>query len=172
MRRLHGRFIFVYFREVRQLAILGWITVGLFFGLLFVIAWIDAKTMRIPNRLNACMLVLGICAIVTVPGPAVIQRLLGMLVISGCMILVVLILPGGFGGGDIKLMAAGGLFLGLEGSILAVELSILAGGFYAIFLVIWKKAKRKDFFPFGPFLCGGMMASFVILCMRGSYHII
>lgn len=147
-------------------------TVALFFGLLFAIAWIDYKTMRIPNRLNAAVLAAGICSIVTVPGPTVLQRLLGMIAVSGSMVLIVLILPGGFGGGDIKLMAAGGLFLGLEGCLLAVMLGVFAGGLCAAFLVIWKNAKGKDVFPFGPFLCGGMMASFVILCICGSYHII
>lgn len=95
-----------------------------------------------------------------------------MVVVSGCMVLLVLVLPGGFGGGDIKLMAAGGLFLGLEGCVLAMVLGLLAGGMCAIVLVIWKNAGRKDVFAFGPCLCGGMMASFVLLCMHGSYHIL
>ena len=31
---------------------------------------------------------------------------------------------------------------------------------------------QLDVFPFGPCLCGGMLAAFVILCTRGSYHIL
>lgn len=147
-------------------------TIAAFFALLGVIAWTDWKTMRIPNRLNAAVFVTGLCAFFTVPGPGVPERVLGMFVVSVPMLLAVLLAPGGFGGGDIKLMAAGGLFLGWEGNVLAAVLGIFAGGIWGLYLLLFKRADRRDVFPFGPCLCGGMLAAFVILCTRGSYHIL
>lgn len=147
-------------------------TIAAFFALLGVIAWTDWKTMRIPNRLNAAVFVTGLCAFFTVPGPGVPERVLGMFVVSVPMLLAALLVPGGFGGGDIKLMAAGGLFLGWEGNVLAAALGIFAGGIWGLYLLLFKRADRRDVFPFGPCLCGGMLAAFVILCTRGSYHIL
>lgn len=147
-------------------------TIAAFFALLGVIAWTDWKTMRIPNRLNAAVFVTGLCAVFTVPGPGVPERVLGMFVVSVPMLLAALLVPGGFGGGDIKLMTAGGLFLGWEGNVLAAALGIFAGGIWGLYLLLFKRADRRDVFPFGPCLCGGMLAAFVILCTRGSYHIL
>lgn len=77
-------------------------TIAAFFVLLGVIAWTDFKTMRIPNRLNGAVFVTGICSVFTVPGPDMVERMLGMLVISVPMFLTAVLVPGGFGGGDIK----------------------------------------------------------------------
>lgn len=137
-----------------------------------MIAWTDLKTMRIPNRLNAAVFVAGCCAVFTVPGPSVSERVLGMLAVSLPMLAVVMVVPGGFGGGDIKLMAAAGLFLGWKGVVFAALLGVMAGGCCGIFLLIFRKAGRRDVFPFGPCLCGGILTSFVILCIQGSYLIL
>ena len=63
----------------------------------------------------------------------------------------------GGGGGDIKLMAAAGLFLGWQHTLLAMFFGILGGGFYGIYLLAARKADKKDHFAFGPFLCVGIV---------------
>ena len=65
-------------------------------------------------------------------------------------------LPGAFGGGDIKLMAVGGLFLGWRVAVTSAVISIFLGGAYSLYLLIIKHADRKTYFAFGPFLCVGM----------------
>ncbi|WP_054692585.1 prepilin peptidase [Syntrophomonas palmitatica] len=66
---------------------------------------------------------------------------------------------GGMGGGDIKLAAMIGAFTGLQGSIAAFVMSSLAGGLWALYLLITKKADRKTAIKFGPFLAlGGWLA--------------
>ena len=62
-----------------------------------------------------------------------------------------------FGGGDIKLMAAAGLFLGWQNTLLAMFFGIVFGGMYGIYLLAAKKAGKKDHFAFGPFLCAGIV---------------
>ena len=62
-----------------------------------------------------------------------------------------------FGGGDIKLMAAVGLFLGWQNTLLAMFLGILGGGLYGIWLLAAKRADKKDHFAFGQFLCAGIV---------------
>ena len=68
-------------------------------------------------------------------------------------------IPGGFGGGDIKLMAAAGLFLGWQRTLLAGFLALVGGGTYGIWLLAARKAGRRDHFAFGPFLCAGLAAA-------------
>jgi leader peptidase (prepilin peptidase)/N-methyltransferase len=61
------------------------------------------------------------------------------------------------GGGDIKLMAAAGVFLGWKGILVALLAGSLIGALVSIALMIARKKGRKDMIPFGPFLCFGIM---------------
>ncbi len=75
--------------------------------------------------------------------------LLGFAVMLGIFI----ISRGGMGGGDVKLAAALGLWLGMEGVFLFLMLSFAAGGVISA-LLLWSGLKnRQDAIPFGPFLC-------------------
>lgn len=134
-------------------------TVFLWLCTLIEIAWIDGNTMTIPNQWNLALMLIGVVSMWTIPDVAVSDRLLGMAAISVPMILTDLLVPGGFGGGDIKLVAAAGLLLGWRRNLTAAMFAFAAGGIYALFLLISGKAGRKDGFAFGPFLCGGMAAA-------------
>ena len=65
----------------------------------------------------------------------------------------------GMGGGDVKLMAMAGLYLGWTASLIALLLAVVAGGLAGAILLATKRLKRGDYFPFGPFLAGGAYAS-------------
>lgn len=59
------------------------------------------------------------------------------------------------GGGDLKLFFMIGLFLGTEGGILTIIMSIHIGAIFGIILFIYCKIKKLDFnsvIPFGPFI--------------------
>ena len=67
----------------------------------------------------------------------------------------------GFGMGDVVLMAAGGLMLGLKATVTAGVIAIVLGAVYG---VIAKYARRSDdenssVFAFGPFLIIGLVAA-------------
>lgn len=68
---------------------------------------------------------------------------------------ITLAVPGAFGGGDIKLMAVIGFFLGWKMSLTAFMLAVFSGGIYGIGLLLSKKKGAKEHFAFGPFLCAG-----------------
>ena len=107
----------------------------------------------------AALLALAVCGVLSVLlDPAAWgAHLIGALCVSVPMLLLCLLIPGAFGGGDIKLMAAAGLFLGWQHTLLAMFFGILGGGFYGIYLLAAKKADKKDHFAFGPFLCAGIV---------------
>ncbi|MEM5769505.1 MAG: A24 family peptidase, partial [Bacillota bacterium] len=65
------------------------------------------------------------------------------------------------GGGDIKMMAWIGLFLGLKMTLLALFLSFVIGGLASLILILAGRKRRKDFIPFGPFLAAGGFTAYV-----------
>ena len=135
-------------------------------ALMTTVAFIDHDTREIPNGLVVATAVLGAFTLATglvapsvLPGavfPAAdvtwLDRVIGVFAASAPLLLVAL-LTGGFGGGDIKLMAALGLALGWKLTLLTLFGGIVLGGIYAICLLVSKRAGAKDAFAFGPFLC-------------------
>ena len=68
---------------------------------------------------------------------------------------------GGMGGGDVKLTAVLGFWLGLRLLPVALMIAVVAGGIFAIFLLTTRLRRRRDAIPFAPFLCGGAAVSLV-----------
>lgn len=128
-------------------------------GILTVVAFMDIDTLEIYDRFPALLLVCGAAAQFVFPGPGIASRLLGCVIVSLPMLLLALVVPGGFGGGDIKLMFGAGFFLGARLTVVAAFLGILLGGGFGALLLAAKKADRKTRFAFGPFLCIGIAAA-------------
>ena len=127
--------------------------------ILAAIAYTDFKTMRIPNRMTAALLIPAFLSLVTEPGITLLSRAMGGFAVSLPMYLMTLAVPESFGGGDIKLMAVCGLLLGGPRIIAAAFLSVVSGGGYAIWLLASHKAGRGSHFAFGPFLAAGVVLS-------------
>ena len=124
---------------------------------LLAIALIDMDTQEIPDGLVIALAVVAIAAIWGMPGRTLVDRLIGMACVSVPMLVIDLFIPTSFGGGDVKLMAAGGFLLGWRGTLLAMFIALIGGGGYGIWLLSRKKAGRKDHFAFGPFLAAGIV---------------
>jgi hypothetical protein len=68
---------------------------------------------------------------------------------------------GGLGGGDVKLAAGLGLWLGWEAAVIALWIAFMLGGTAAVVLLITGRRKRHDGIPFGPFLALGGYIGFI-----------
>jgi len=68
---------------------------------------------------------------------------------------------GGLGGGDVKLAAGLGVWLGWEAAVVAVWIAFMLGGITATVLLITRRRRRRDGIPFGPFLAVGGYVAFV-----------
>ena len=68
---------------------------------------------------------------------------------------------GGLGGGDVKLAAGLGLWLGWEAAVIALWIAFMLGGTAAAVLLITGRRKRHDGIPFGPFLALGGYIGFI-----------
>ena len=69
---------------------------------------------------------------------------------------------GALGGGDVKMMACVALWLS-DDIILALVIGFLLGGVGAVVLLLLRRAGRKDFFAFGPFLIIGTLVAWLAL---------
>ena len=83
------------------------------------------------------------------------QSLLGFLIGGGFYFLIFILTRGNMGGGDIKLMAALGVWLGAVDTGLSIFLTFMIGAVVSVFLLATKIKGRKDAIPFGPFIVLG-----------------
>jgi len=124
----------------------------------------DIKQKRIPNTL-----VLGMFAgwIVLITIKLLIDNengiilladgVLGLLIGGGVFLSVYLLSRKGLGGGDVKFMAAAGLYLGLSRTIPAILYGTILAALTGAVLILLKKITRKDSVPLAPFLFAGIM---------------
>jgi leader peptidase (prepilin peptidase)/N-methyltransferase len=127
-------------------------TVFAFVGMLTAVAFTDMDTMEIPDELQLILLVIVLISCVTLPGMSLEQRLSGAVLVSVPLLLITLLIPDAFGGGDIKLMEVCGLMLGGKRILIAFFLAMLGGGLYAVYLMTSGRKKGRERFAFGPFL--------------------
>ena len=127
---------------------------------------IDYKLQIIPNRLNLTIFEVGVVFtfIYGISNIAIsINMVLGMLAGAGIFLLITLL--GGLfygkeamGFGDVKLMGALGLYLGLSNIIIITILAFLIGAVLSIILLVSKIKKTDEYIPFGPFV---VIATFI-----------
>lgn len=132
------------------------VLVFLFLTLVNMAAVTDWKEQKIPDAFCMGIALLTIPACVILPETALPERISGGLAVSVPMLLLALCLKGSFGGGDIKLMAVCGLFLGRERILLSFIAGVMGAAVYGIFL-LGSGCDRKTQVPLGPFLETGMI---------------
>lgn len=66
-------------------------------------------------------------------------------------LLLAILTRGGIGGGDIKLIAALGLWLGTDNLLTISIVGLIFGGIAAFFLILTGQKKRTDYFAYGPY---------------------
>lgn len=139
---------------------LGEMLVAFFFiSVLACVFLIDMKTMTIPNSIVIAVLITSIISIFVFDNISIVSRIIGFFNVSVPLLIMAIIINGAFGGGDIKLMAATGVFLGWKLNFLALFIAIVLGGAYGIFLIIKGNRDNKTHFAFGPFLAIGCVFS-------------
>ncbi|MBP8718620.1 MAG: prepilin peptidase [Candidatus Atribacteria bacterium] len=130
-----------------------------FCSALIIITFIDLKENIIPDVLSLPFLLLGFLMSFFLKNLSPINSLLGILAGGGVLLLVAIL--GSFlfkkeamGGGDIKLAAMVGAFLGWQLTLLSLFLSFFTGAIIGIVILIKNKGE-SDPIPFGPFIALG-----------------
>ncbi|HSQ88638.1 prepilin peptidase [Romboutsia sp.] len=142
----------------------------LLISLLIIITFIDIDHYIIPDGLIVFGSVFTLIFNILDKGIGIKDSLLGGLICGGGMLLLIYLIEfivkkEVMGGGDIKLFAMIGLFLGIKGGLLTILLSIYVGAIYGIITIIYSKIKKQEYnsmIPYGPLISAG--AVITVLC--------
>lgn len=126
----------------------GWIV--FFIWILILAAEIDWRTFLLPDILTVPLLIAGFAAAVSGNGFVVAEEsawgaVVGYVLPVMVSLLIVWRKKDAFGGGDVKLLAALGAWLGVEGLLYVIVAASVAGMVYALVC-------RKKMLAFGPML--------------------
>ena len=129
--------------------------------LLLRIAYVDHKTMKIPDKMNLALGFCGLMSCIQNTEITMMERILGFVIISVPMYGLCLIISDAFGGGDIKLTAVMGFYLGWKRMLAGAYLSFLIGGLQAVYILIVNQSRndKTTHMAFGPALCIGIWIS-------------
>ena len=153
------------------LFVLAWLVFGgdprefvvavVFLAALVAITVIDLRHQIIPDAITLPGIVAGLVASVVTDRISWVTSVVGILLGGGLFVAVILLSRGGMGGGDLKLGAMLGAFLGWQALLVGLFVAIVLGGLTAVALLASGRLARKDAIPFGPFLAiGGAVALF------------
>ena len=128
---------------------------------LVIVSWIDLAHTIIPDTITLPGIMAGVCASVAITPVGLGNALIGIGLGGGLFFLVAVLSRGGMGGGDIKLIAMIGAFLGWRAVLVTILLGALSGAIVGVALILLKQKRRKDPVPFGPFLALGALLAMV-----------
>lgn len=162
-------FILVMQRFTNVLAMIIYI---IFTCSLIVVTFIDLKHYIIPDEISLPGIIVGL-ALSLLPSQwtdsqllsgSFLNSLIGCIVGGGLLYLtaqfsILVFKKEGMGGGDIKLMAMGGAFLGWKLVIMTIIIGSILGAVVGVTLILLRLKKRDEYIPFGPYLALGAMLS-------------
>ena len=136
----------------------------LFAAALVTITFIDLDHRIIPDVISLPGIVVGLAVSFVSPLVTPLGALLGVLAGGGVLLGIATgyeMLRGreGMGGGDVKLLAMIGAFLGWQSVFVTLMVASLIGSIIGVGLMIYQRADTKLAIPFGPFLAGGALVS-------------
>ncbi|MDO9040720.1 MAG: prepilin peptidase [Desulfocapsaceae bacterium] len=129
----------------------------LFCAALLVIIWIDIQHQIIPDVISLPGILMGLIFSFVTPALNWKDSLIGILLGGGVLYAIALFYylwrkQEGMGGGDIKLLAMIGAFLGWQALPFVIFASSLSGSCVGILAMIKQRKGGKARIPFGPFL--------------------
>ncbi len=127
-----------------------------------VASFIDLDHRIIPDSVNLFLGITGFLFLFTGFTVNWKQGLLGALIGGGVLLLLGyfalwFLRKEGMGGGDIKLLAACGLYLGMGKTIMALILSAYIALIIILVLFIAKRYQKDQYIPYGPFISAGVI---------------
>ncbi len=127
---------------------------------LIVVTFIDIDHQIIPNEIALPGIVVGFLSSFVNPDVRWIDSAVGILVGGGFLLLVIILYwfltkREGMGGGDVKLLAMIGAFLGVGGVWITVLVGSIVGTIVGLIVMVKRKDDTKMSIVFGPFLSLG-----------------
>ena len=133
-----------------------------FAAALVVITFIDLDHQLIPDVISLPGIVVGLAFSLVSPLVTPLDAALGVLAGGGTLLAVAWLYKTfrgqeGMGGGDVKLLAMIGAFLGWQSIFVTLFVGSVIGSIIGVGLMLYQRADTKLAIPFGPFLAGGAL---------------
>lgn len=132
----------------------------MFLYILWLIAIVDYRYKFIFDDSNIAFGVLGLCATPFLPAP-LLEQCVGAVAGFAIMFVLALFGRGALGGGDVKLVAVLGWWLGWRSLPIIMCVGFVLGGVGALCLLLFTKKDRKAMFAFGPYLAFGAFVAWL-----------
>ena len=126
---------------------------------LLIVSFIDLAYMIIPDAVTLPGLAVGVAVSLLPSSIGFANAVAGACLGGGIFLLIALIYPAGMGGGDVKLIAMIGAFVGWQAVLVTIILSAFCGAVCGLTLILLGLRGRRDPVPFGPFLAVGGIAA-------------
>jgi leader peptidase (prepilin peptidase)/N-methyltransferase len=135
-----------------------------FVAALIVVTFIDLDHQIIPDAISLPGIAIGLLCAALGYGPPLLDSAIGVVLGGGSLYAIAVgyhVLTGreGMGGGDIKLLAMIGAFLGWRGVLVTLVLGSFSGALVGITLILTRGADSRVPIPFGPFLALGAVCA-------------
>jgi leader peptidase (prepilin peptidase)/N-methyltransferase len=124
---------------------------------LLAIAVIDVEHRLVLNVMLAPAAVVALAASLLPGAPEPLAALLGGAAGFGLFLLISLLTRGTLGAGDVKLAGVIGLMVGFPAVFTGLIGGIALGGIGALVLILTKRAGRKTYIAYAPYLCLGAL---------------
>jgi len=135
---------------------------------LLAVFFIDLVHHIVPNAITYPGIMVGL--LLAAAQGRFLDGLLAAVGAGAFFLLVAIVSRGGMGGGDVKLAAMMGAFLGWPSIAVAMLIAFTSGATVGVLLIASGRRTRKDPIPFGPALAvGGVLALFVALPLVDWY---
>ncbi len=134
-------------------------------AVLWLAGWIDLEARLIPDRLLGVAVVGALLIAISWPPAPWQSALFGAVLLGGFTLLLALFSRGGLGGGDVKLAAVIGLYLGPLAGLLALFGAFLGAGLWAAVMLATHRRQGRDSFALAPYLAA---AAALVVVLRLS----
>jgi leader peptidase (prepilin peptidase) / N-methyltransferase len=134
-----------------------------------LLGYVDIRAHLLPDPVtlaaSAVALIALVVACLATGHAATLLVSLGIGLVTSALLLVLALIGGGLGFGDVKLafvLAATAAAVSVTGAVLWLVLAIAMGGLTALVLVLSRRRDRKAHLPFGPFLLAGWWLALIV----------
>ena len=126
---------------------------------LLIVSFIDLAHLIIPDTVTLPGIGIGLAIGFLPSSIGFANAVAGACLGGGIFLLITLLYPAGMGGGDVKLIAMIGAFVGWQAVLVTIILSAFCGALSGLTLILLGLRGRRDPVPFGPFLAVGGIAA-------------
>lgn len=128
--------------------------------MLVIVAFIDFIYKLIPNKLVIAIMLLGALSLIF--RDITVTNAISGMIAGGVIFFLLALVPGAIGGGDVKLVFALGLFVGLRGILTTIMLTFIIASVVSIILILCKIKTTKEYIPLGPFIAVGTFIAYFL----------